>query len=153
MESCGPIVHSVPARLIVAVKLRSLIRYQVFNSIELMHTLSQLSLAWASRQSSRAEGSAVDRTFKSSYLNQIRGPASPFNGVAVEHCLTLTRWIAGAPLERTVVLLLENQSSGPLQLTIGQRGTRTAAKLSVQSLQYVLPVSYTHLTLPTTGDV
>ena len=39
MESCGPIVHSVPARLIVAVKLRSLIRYQVFISIELMHTL------------------------------------------------------------------------------------------------------------------
>ena len=34
-------------------------------------------------------------------------------------CLTLTRWIAGALLERTVVMQLGNWSSAPHQLTMG----------------------------------
>ena len=38
-DTCYRFVHSVPARLIVAVKLRSLVSYQAFMSVELLHTL------------------------------------------------------------------------------------------------------------------
>ena len=41
--------------------------------------------------------------------------------------LTLTRWVAGALLERTVVMQLGNWSSAPHQLTMGLQATRITA--------------------------